>query len=362
MLLTPQRFFWQTAKPCYIVFCIVFFSFQMFSQTTQPEDSLPTVSYIRQISIPEYSFTKNQYEELRLHSSEKQIELEFIPVLPEQIYGVNPFELDDASNPFNLPKQGYNQFKIKENKAGDDVNKFFSELFKYKSQPKKKVSSKQIVAVIPAWLMYFLFAILCFYSFLMVSFRTEILKIIRVTFNITISGQIFREQKSLITLFDTWTFILYVLSTALYLYLSRAILQGYEGVEPLWSAMDLFYFLLSVALVFIVKWIQLKITGMIFSVNQLSDYFTFTMFQLHSFWAYIAFPFVFIQAFVPDPLRYFLMGLLGFTLIFLYLYRYFRMILVSIDFILSNKLHFFIYICSVEILPILIVLKYFSLI
>ena len=275
----------------------------------------------------------------------------------------NPFDIDDSSNPFNLPRNGtYSSKFSKKNKDNQQVDKFFKELFAYKSVSKKTVSNRRPSVVAPIWLLFTLLLLLSFYTYVIVAYRKEVFKTLQAFKNISWVIQPFREQKNIFTPFSLLSTSLYILSIGHFSFIALNLWLSRSEQEQEWSfSMLIFCILLGLAL-FIVKLGQVRFFGMVYPVSQQMDYYNFVISNNSRVCGLFLSPILFLMVYPPDVIKYFTLYAVLMILAASYLFRYIKSGIAASKIITANKLHFFIYLCSVEIAPVFIILKFLTII
>ena len=275
----------------------------------------------------------------------------------------NPFDIDDSNNPFNLPRNGtYSSKFSKKNKDNQQVDKFFKELFAYKSVSKKTVSNRRPSVVAPIWLLFTLLLLLSFYTYVIVAYRKEVFKTLQAFKNISWAIQPFREQKNIFTPFSLLSTSLYILSIGHFAFIALNLWLSRSEQEQEWSfSMLIFCILLGLAL-FIVKLGQVRFFGMVYPVSQQMDYYNFVISNNSRVCGLFLSPILFLMVYPPDVIKYFTLYAVLMILAASYLFRYIKSGIAASKIITANKLHFFIYLCSVEIAPVFIILKFLTII
>ncbi len=115
-----------------------------------------------------------------------------------------------------------------------------------------------------------------------------------------------------------------------------------------------------ITIIYIIRHLSNYLFGAIFNLEKETSLYSFTIQVFNAFIGVVLIPFNLFLAFGPDKLH-------DFTLLFslsivaiLLIIRYMRGITISINYIFNNLILFFIYLCSLEIAPILILVKVFS--
>ena len=114
---------------------------------------------------------------------------------------------------------------------------------------------------------------------------------------------------------------------------------------------------LALVAIYLARHVFLRVIGQVFPFKKESQLFSFTIQTFNLFIGIILIPFNLIIAFGPEntalPLIYIALGLIG----ILVLLRTFRGFLIASTYIQSNLFHFLLYLCTFEILPILVLIK-----
>jgi hypothetical protein len=274
----------------------------------------------------------------------------------------NPFDIEDLSNPFNLPRNGTKFIRQNKKKGTQDFDKFINALFEYKTPPKKSVLVKKPPIIAPSWVLYSLLLLMGIFTYVIVVYKAEIKKTFQAFRHITLANQQFRDQKTVFTPFSLISYGLFLLSVGHFAFLANNIFLAKNDLNQDWSVNAMFLSILGVTGVLFLKQTQIRLLGLIFPFKQQLDYYNYIITNGNRIIGILITPILFLLAFSPDYIKYFslytVITLLGFS----YLYRYLRSCIAAIGLISANKLHFFIYLCAVEIAPILILLKFLSII
>lgn len=162
-----------------------------------------------------------------------------------------------------------------------------------------------------------------------------------------------REQLLQNNLASVFLNFLFITSTGLYLTL---LIQFKEWVNlPFYNL-----FLYTVSILFVVylgKYIFLAFSGWVFNVPEATGSYTFIVFLVNKVLGIILIPFVLVITFSPLPIKQVSITISAVIISALFLYRY----LISFGVIRSNlkvsALHFFLYLCAVELLPLALIYK-----
>jgi hypothetical protein len=172
--------------------------------------------------------------------------------------------------------------------------------------------------------------------------------------NINMAQQAYRDQKMFLSPTDIFTYILFFMSAGSFIFLFLRFLGAELPFRPL---IDLFVCMSAVAAIYLLKHLQLFILTLIFPFKGEVSLYSFIISNSNKVLGIVLVPLVFLSAYVPTMLQssflWFTLGVLGLA----YLYRSFRGLIISGNYLLYNKFHFLLYLCAVEIAPILLLVK-----
>jgi len=149
-------------------------------------------------------------------------------------------------------------------------------------------------------------------------------------------------------------YLLFFINLGLFLFL---LARNYRLLPALSNLQLLGYTTVGSLLVFTLKHLLVGIVGYIFPVEKECRRYNFMIIIFSIVLGLLLVPFNLLLAYAPESFRvavvYFAAGALGLA----YLFRYLRGLLLANKFVLFHKFHFLLYICTVEIAPVVLVLK-----
>ena len=135
------------------------------------------------------------------------------------------------------------------------------------------------------------------------------------------------------------------------------LLLNYKGLVHINFWLLLAYSLTAITSIYLFKFIFLNFIGWVFNAHEAMESYTFVVFLSNKIIAIILLPIVFLIAFNEGEITRICLlisyGLLGLAL----LYRYFVVMGTLRNELRFHALHFFLYLCAVEILPLLLIYK-----
>ena len=162
-----------------------------------------------------------------------------------------------------------------------------------------------------------------------------------------------REQGSVLNLPFSLLYLSFFGNAGLFVYL---IIHHY-GWQSSSHLSLLLWCILGVFAVFFIKHVALRVVGLIFPINKELRQYSFTIVVFNIILGILLVPVNLLIAYGPRELpKYLIWGLLG-SVLLLYGFRIIRSLLIASRYISLHKFHFFMYLCTVEIAPTLVLVK-----
>ncbi len=277
----------------------------------------------------------------------------------------NPFEIKSRSGKQNNSTVEKNVFTIDQSvdtteqiqKTSSGNNPFelnnINKTKKRKSSSSPKSNNKKDFEGSSDFLLWIFLFILIFLALLLSVNRGLIQKIVKVIWYYNHTNSLLRNFGQREFLFYLFLFITYIVNLSIFVYLYIKSKHNFSGLDFFLRVLGL------VALIYIVKHISIILFNWIFpSLKGLIIYnFTILLFNI-SLGLFLIWVNLIIAYSVPSISSIFL--IFGIVLIvIMYLIRLFRGFLVTYNYFSISIFHFFIYLCAFEILPLLILYKFF---
>ncbi len=211
----------------------------------------------------------------------------------------------------------------------------------------KKFNGKDII-------FYVLIAILIAFALLRQGFPKYFNDLLRLLFRTTLKQKQIREQMMQMVLPSLLLNVFFAVTGGLYL----ALLFHHIGFIPL----DNFWLLslycsLGISIIYVVKYLGLKVTGWLFNIKNAADTYIFVVFIINKVAGIFLLPFLVLLSFMQGNAYSVALMLswcgLGVLLIYRFLFTY-ATIRNQVRF---NPFHFFLYLCAFEIAPLLLIYK-----
>lgn len=203
-------------------------------------------------------------------------------------------------------------------------------------------------------LFYFLVVLLIYFGFIRLIFGKYIDNIITLFFRVTMRQQQIRDQLLQSPLPSLFLNLLYFITGGYFL----SMVVRHYNVVPIYNPWILFAWCSALLMViYLGKFITLKLTGWIFNVRLSTDTYIFIVFLVNKMIGIFLLPVLVVMAFAGPGLFQVVMTLAFLVLVIFFIYRFiisYRPIRSEIK---LNRFHFFIYLCAFEIAPLLLIYK-----
>jgi len=270
--------------------------------------------------------------------------------LSRKYYNNNLFDIEESDNPFALPIGGYkSKQKIKTNHQTEN-QLVFSELFALNGNNEEQGIAK--------WMIFVLLGLLSLMSIIVAIYRKEVVIIFQAFLSTSSSQNGQRDQGGVLTLERFSSYILFVLSMGTFCFLIPQILLK-DFQFNTFGALCLF--ILGLGGVYFLKHIQLKILSFILPFRQEIEAYNFILANTNKALGFIIVPLLFLIAYTPSSGQTMTLYFSLILLSLIYIYRALKGLATAGSIMSFHKFHFFVYLCAVEIAPIVILLKILSI-
>jgi len=165
---------------------------------------------------------------------------------------------------------------------------------------------------------------------------------------------LFRNQGSMLFLVGIGLYTFFLLNMGLFIYLIGKQLDWLpQGNEQDWLLITL-----GVTAFVLVKQMIINFLGWTFPVEKDTMKYGFLIGVFNSILGLVLFPVNWLLAYGPEEIRLALIYVVVFIAIIFYIYRYMIGVSSSSQQVLRNKFNFFMYLCTLEIAPLLVIVKF----
>jgi hypothetical protein len=203
-------------------------------------------------------------------------------------------------------------------------------------------------------LFYLLVGMLFFFAIIKLVFGKYLGNLLTLFFRISMRQQQIREQVLQSPLPSLLLNLLFVLSGGLY---GSFLLQYYHygAADQVW--VFFLYGALFLAVIYLIKFIFLKITGWIFNIQGPVETYLFIVFMTNKIIGIFLLPFLVILSFSSPLISLVCITLSAIMIGIFYIYRVISSYKTLTKEIKISGLHFFLYLCAFEIAPLLLIYK-----
>ena len=184
--------------------------------------------------------------------------------------------------------------------------------------------------------------------------RSLVNNILRAVLNDNYLNLMYREQKKSGAFHYYILYFVFAVNAGLFLYflLSRMVFNS--GMPMLWRCVVL------VGIIYSARHLFMSYLSHVYPFQKELEQYAFTILIFNIFLGLLLLPINVFVAFCPEPIAtFFLYGGLAIVVI-VYIFRQLRGVFISSRLLFNNKFYFLLYICAVEIAPVLLLVKYFG--
>jgi hypothetical protein len=210
--------------------------------------------------------------------------------------------------------------------------------------------------VAPDWLFPIIILMLAFFAWMKVFYSKYFIQMIKAFFNLNLSNQIVRDENIFIQRISIYLSIVFNLIAALLIYLI-SIHYGWHlgGLEPGFTRYLLF--VLFVTLTYALKYLILKICGWLFEQEKEIATYIFNIFLINNILGMALLPFVCLLAYNSSSIG---SGFIVIPIILVcgaFLWRLVKGIRIGLGTGSFSPLYLFLYLCTLEIAPLMIFIR-----
>lgn len=231
-----------------------------------------------------------------------------------------------------------------------DNNHFFSNT----SRPVPDFDAVRPARPADEMLFFVSFGILMLLAVIRLAFYKYFSDLSKAFFNATLSQRQLKEQLSQTPFPSFLLNIFFAMAGGFYFFL---VLRHYHYIVAYNPLYLIPAFMLLIGLIYLVKYLFLKISGWLFGSVELVDGYIFIIYLINKVMGVALLPFIVLMAFGDDGIAEISLYIALSLIALLIVYRYIRTYGLIKNYIYFSKFHFFLYLCAFEIAPILIIGK-----
>ncbi len=256
-----------------------------------------------------------------------------------------PAPINNSSNPFDLKRIAPTDHSTKIPKTTEAV------------APKKTTSSNQspINSKNKNFLFWVILSMMVLVTLLATLFKSQLNGIYRAFLNDNMLKLKIREQAGVIGLPYLLLYLFFFFSASVFCYL---LLQS-RGVNLSSNIKLLGYCFAAITGIFVIKHFVLSFLSYVFPISKSINQYNFTIIVFSIVLGIFLVPFNLVIAYGPENLSSSLIFGAILVIILTYMFRAVRSLFIASSYVAFHKFHFFMYLCTVEIAPVLILVKIF---
>ncbi|MEP7280228.1 MAG: DUF4271 domain-containing protein [Bacteroidota bacterium] len=203
-------------------------------------------------------------------------------------------------------------------------------------------------------LFYLMAGLLFFFALIKYLFNRYVTNLLGLLFRGSLRQKQIREQLLQTPLPSLFLNIFFVIVAGLYIFFLLHYYQVMPGT-PFWLLLA--YCIVAVAVVYVFKFMILKLTGWIFNMREAADTYIFIVFLINKLLAIFLLPLLIVMAFAPSSWQNVLLTLSYIMVVLFFAYRYIVSFAPVRREVKVSQFHFFMYLCAFEIMPLLLIYK-----
>lgn len=203
-----------------------------------------------------------------------------------------------------------------------------------------------------SWMFYLLLSLSVFLVFMRVSYAREFSEVFQIFKPLGINQQIFRDNFGIVRLGAFLLSLNSALTIGVFLFL---VALNFHFIPPYWWLMCIA--LIIAGAVLVARFGVMRIAGSLFPFKKEINFYQFNEVQLNRVTGIVLLPLLFFIAFAPQLVSQIVMMVSIGVVIAIILFRYLRGFSIGGDYFAKHKFHFLVYICTLEIAPLVIFVK-----
>ena len=201
---------------------------------------------------------------------------------------------------------------------------------------------------------YFLLCLLILLSFLRFFFSRYFFNLFRVFFNTSLRQGQLTDQLLQAKQASMFFNILFFFTAGTYIYF---LLLQFNWINQKDSLIIILICTIGLALIYFVKYINMKFTGWLTGRSGAANTYLFIIFLINKILGILLIPFIIVIAFSPDYLKKTAVLISLLVVGIMFLLRFLRSFSLLHNQIKVSRFHFFMYVLGIEVLPVLLIYK-----
>lgn len=210
--------------------------------------------------------------------------------------------------------------------------------------------------VTPGWMFPVLFLMFAIFTGLRIFYSRYFKQMAASLFNVSLANQIVRDENILVQRATVYMSIMFYLTAAFFLYLLSEQLQW--NLPYIGTGFPKFLkFIVLVSGIYALKFLALRFCGWLFGLERELTTYLFTIFIVNNIQGLLLFPIIVLISFHPDSGTDWMFRLGFFIIGIFYVFRLFRGVQIGLNVPGSSLLYLFLYLCTLELAPLLVLIR-----
>ncbi len=206
------------------------------------------------------------------------------------------------------------------------------------------------------WIFFVLLVIVCGFAWIRVFYSKTIKQLLNAIVNMTATNQMVRDENLLLQRASVLLTVMFNLVAALFLYEISIVFEWSSDFIGTGFGRFLI-FALCISFLYSIKFIVLKVSGHIFRADKAIAGYIFNIFLINNILGIALLPLIIGLTFLPAEYTK-ITAIIAISMVVLgYVYRILRGLFIGIGHIEFSRFHLFLYLCTLEIAPILVFIK-----
>ncbi len=268
---------------------------------------------------------------------------DLLPRLPQSDSQDSVITISTSSNPFDIINIS----------ATNGNNSGITPQFQV-ARPRKILSTKEKTELYQQFLFFTILVMMVILTLIVTIFRIFIGKLWSAFLNDNLLSQLQREQSAGVRIGNLILYIMFFLNAGIFAFVA---LKYFNIPIAKTNLGALLLCISGIAGFYAVKHLMLSIIRYIFPIDKEVGRYNFTIIVFNIITGFLLVPLILFSAYAPDDVKGLFVYLTIGLIIALLAFRGLRGLLIASRFFAWHKFHFFLYLCAVEIAPLLVVAK-----
>lgn len=209
-----------------------------------------------------------------------------------------------------------------------------------------------------AWEFFVMLFILISFTWVKVFYNKTIRQIFHALFSNSVINQMIRDENILVQKASVLLTIIFNIVAAFFLY-RLSLIYEWENNFIGFGFGRFLIFALGISFLYSFKFIVLRLTGVVFETSKPMITYTFVIFLINNILGILLIPMVIALSFMPGYMENYIVKIAMVLIFTAFSYRIIKGLIIGYSFQNFSKFYLFVYLCALEIFPLLVLIKLF---